>query len=73
MDSMSHEFAAVGHGKHAGSAESDIANMIESILAQYKDEADIVAAKRADYLFRAGNVTEATQWLNVFRAIAMSH
>ena len=71
MGSIRPASAAQGHSEHAQS-ENEISEMAESLIAQSGDDADIVAARRADELFQAGKVAEATQWLNVFRRVAMS-
>jgi hypothetical protein len=53
-------------------AESEILQMAQLLSAEHRHDADIVAALRADGLFRAGNAADATRWLNVFRRIALS-
>lgn len=73
MGSMSQASEAVGQADYDAKAEYEVARMAESLMAQYQGEADIMAARRADDLFRAGQLTQATQWLDVFRTIAMSH
>lgn len=64
--------AAAGGRVLDGGADSEIFKMAASLIAEYRDDADIVAARRADGLFRAGNEADATRWLNVFRTIAFS-
>ena len=72
MGFMSHVSATVEHGKYDALTESEIARMAEMLIDEFRGEADIVAARRADHLFRAGDTSQATQWLNVFRRLAVS-
>ncbi len=53
-----------------GTANASIVSIADRLIAQYKDEADIVAAQRADRSFADGKVYEGEQWLAVFRSIA---
>ena len=66
--------ASVAQGGRVGDAGADceIFKMAATLMAEYRDDADIVAARRADGLFRAGNAADATRWLDVFRTIAFS-
>lgn len=43
------------------------------LLTEHGEDADQVAARRADSLFRDGDMLGGTRWLKVFRRIAMGH
>ena len=51
----------------------DLSSEIAQIVRQHGEQADIVAAQRADLLFRTGNTIEGTRWVKIFRTIAASH
>ena len=72
MGFVGHASVAEAGNKFDAQTESEISKRARSLITQHGDEADIIAARRADRLFRAGKAAEATQWLNVFRSIAMS-
>jgi hypothetical protein len=52
---------------------SDLSGDIARIVRLHGEDADIVAAKRADLLFRTGDTAEGTRWAKIFRTIAASH
>ena len=45
----------------------------QSLLREHGEEADTVAAHRADVHFQNGDAIGGTRWLKVFRRIAMAH
>ena len=51
--------------------ETEITRATELLVDQHGTDADIVAACRADTLFREGKITEGTQWLEIFRKLAV--
>jgi hypothetical protein len=56
-----------GHDDHELSRDAD------RLLTEHGEDADHVAARRADSLFRDGDMLGGTRWLQVFRRIAMAH
>jgi hypothetical protein len=52
---------------------SDLSKDVAQIVRQHGEDADIVAAKRADLLFSTGDAIEGTRWAKIFRAIAATH
>jgi hypothetical protein len=54
-------------------AYGDLSRDIAQIVRQHGEDADIVAAKRADLLFRTGDAIEGTRWATIFRTIAATH
>jgi hypothetical protein len=56
-----------GHDEHQLSRDAD------RLVTELGDDADHVAAQRADSLFRNGDSHGGTRWLKIFRRIAMAH
>jgi len=56
-----------GHDEHQLLKDAD------RLLTEHGEEADHVAAHRADSLFRDGDMHGGTRWLKIFRRIAMAH
>jgi hypothetical protein len=56
-----------GHSDHQLSREA------EQLISEHGEEADNVAAQRADSLFRDGDMLGGTRWLKIFRRIALAH
>jgi hypothetical protein len=54
-------------------AGSDLSGDIARIVRLHGEDADIVAAKRADLLFRTGDTIQGTRWAKIFRTIAATH
>ena len=52
--------------------ETEISTAAKLLIGECGKDADIVAARRADALFRDGNATEGTRWLKIFRKLAMT-
>ena len=46
---------------------------IELLVKKHGDDADIVAAHKADELFRKGDVLGGRRWLQIFRKLAMAN
>jgi len=69
MDSASDtaEWDDSGHDDHQLSRDAD------RLLTEHGDNADHIAARRADSLFREGDMQGGARWLKVFRRIAMTH
>jgi hypothetical protein len=45
----------------------------DQIMTEHGNEADHVAAHRADSLFRDGDIVAGARWLKIFRRIALAH
>jgi len=56
-----------------GIDEHQLSTEVDQLLMEYGEDADTVAAHRADALFREGDITSGTRWLKIFRKIAMAH
>lgn len=56
-----------GHDDHQLSRDAD------RLLTEHGEDADHIAARRADTLFRDGDMQGGARWLKVFRRIAMTH
>ena len=59
--------------QHLAACGGDLSGEIAQIVRQHGEEADIVAAKRADLSFRTGDTIEGARWVTIFRTIAASH
>ena len=70
MQSMSD--AAEGR-EYSSHDEHQVSTDADRLLTEHGEEADHVAARRADSLFREGDTTGGTRWLKIFRCIAMTH
>jgi hypothetical protein len=57
----------------AGTDEQMMVREAQSLLNEHGEEADVVAARRADAHFRSGDAVAGTRWLKVFRRIALAH
>ena len=56
-----------------GHDDRELSRDAERLLTEHGEEADYIAARRADTLFRDGDRRGGTRWLKVFRRIAMTH
>lgn len=56
-----------GHDEHQLSRDAD------RLVTEHADDADHVAARRADILFRDGDMLGGTRWMKIFRRIAFAH
>jgi hypothetical protein len=54
-------------------AESRADHESERLVSEHGEEADDIAARRADALFRNGDTLGGARWLKIFRRIAMAH
>jgi len=45
----------------------------DQLISEHGEEADKVAARRADTLFRDGDLMGGVRWLKIFRRIALAH
>ncbi|HEV2668272.1 MAG TPA: hypothetical protein VG324_25370, partial [Blastocatellia bacterium] len=57
--------------KYCAQDETEISREAKLLVDQHGRDADIVAAKRADALLCEGKTSEGTQWLEIFRSVAM--
>jgi hypothetical protein len=60
-------------GRAAPVGDDGIAEEIERLVKKHGDDADTVAARRADELFCKGDAAGGKRWLAIFRKLAMSH
>jgi hypothetical protein len=56
-----------GHDEHQVSRDAD------RLMTEHGEDADHVAARKADALFRDGDTLGGTRWLKIFRRIATAH
>ena len=70
MGSFSHIAVSPARSRYA-QEETEIFKAAKLLIDEHGTDADIVAARRADALLRAGNTTEASLWLEIFRRISM--
>jgi len=73
MGSVSHTVVAAARSKDHIQDETEISIAAKLLVDQHGNNADIVAARRADALFRDGNTTEGARWLKIFHRIATSY
>jgi hypothetical protein len=52
---------------------NDLLKDANLLVSEHGEDADIVAAQRADSFFCVGDAISGTRWLNIFRFIARSH
>ena len=57
----------------AGHEDYHLSRDADRLMTEHGDDADHVAARRADSLFRNGDLTGGARWLKIFRRIAMAH
>jgi hypothetical protein len=62
-----------GDSNRRWEAYSDLSGDIAQIVRVHGEDADIVAAKRADLMFRTGDAVQGTRWAKIFRTIAAAH
>jgi len=73
MGSVNQIVGVAKRPKHDVQNASEISKAVKRLVDQRGMDADVVAARRADALFREGNVSEGDRWLEIFRSIAMSY
>jgi hypothetical protein len=56
-----------GHDEHHLTRDAD------RLMNEHGEDAEQVAARRADSLFRDGDTLGGTRWLKIFRRIATAH
>ena len=56
-----------------GHDDYELSRDADRLLTEHGEDADRVAARKADTLFRDGDVLGGSRWLKVFRRIAMGH
>jgi hypothetical protein len=68
-------FACESAASHedGGSDEFQLLRDADRLVTEHGEDADQIAARRADSLFLDGNVSGGTRWLKIFRRIAMAH
>ena len=54
-----------------GRTQLEISTAAQVLIEEFGKDADVVAARRADALFRDGDTTEGARWLKIFRRLAM--
>jgi len=64
--------AAAGH-EDGGNDDLLLSRDADRLMTEHGEEADYVAAHRADSLFRNGDIPGGARWLKIFRRIAMAH
>jgi hypothetical protein len=72
MGSVRHTTVAAGRSKIAPD-QAEIWKAAKLLMEQHGDDADVVAARRADTLLRNGQLAEGKRWLDVFQQIARSY
>ncbi len=72
-DSDSTPMTAGGTPEHGGEVEGSLSNDAALLLNEHAEDADVVAASRADALYRRGDAVGGARWLKIFRAIATWH
>ena len=70
---MHHAFDSAASCEDGGHDEHQLLKDADRLLTEHGEEADHVAAHRADSLFRNGDTHGGTRWLKIFRRIAMAH
>jgi hypothetical protein len=65
--------AAAGDPRKPTEQEDEIARDAKLLVQEHGDQAETVAAHRADALFRAGDSAAGARWLKVFQRIAGTH
>lgn len=65
------QLAGAARRKYSIEDEAEISNAAKLLVDQHGMDADIIAAQRADALFREGKTAEGSQWLEIFRRVAM--
>ena len=74
MGSVRHTAVASERSKIASDHEGgEIRKAVKLLVEQHGEDADLVAAQRADALLREGQLAEGTRWLEVFQQIARSY
>jgi hypothetical protein len=69
-----HTMSDAAEGReHSGHDEHQVSTDAEQLVTEHGEDADHVAAKRADSHFRDGDMLGGTRWLKIFRRIAMAH
>jgi len=53
--------------------DHELSRDADRLIGEHGAEADNVAARRADSLFRDGDMLGGVRWLRIFRRIAMAH
>jgi hypothetical protein len=64
--------SAASH-EDGGSDEFQLLKDADRLVTEHGQDADHVAAHRADSLFRDGDLHGGSRWLKIFRRIAMAH
>lgn len=64
---------SAAHHEDGGSEEFQLSRDADQLVTEHGEDADHVAARRADSLFLNGDVSGGARWLKIFRRIAMAH
>ncbi len=62
-----------GRDLSAASTAKEIARDADLLMIERGDEADIIAAHRADHAFRTGDEAAGRRWAEIFRILAARH
>ena len=69
-----HSVSDTAEGRdHSPHDEYQLTRDADQLISEHGEDADNVAARRADSLFRDGDLTGGVRWLKIFRRIAMAH
>ncbi len=60
-------------GLSAASATKEIARAADLLMIEHGDEADLIAARRADHFFTIGDQSAGRRWAEIFRVLAARH
>jgi len=71
MGSIRQSVIGAARSKNHTEDETEITRAAKLLVDQHGNDADIVAAQRADALFCEGKTTEGARWLEIFRRLAM--
>jgi hypothetical protein len=68
-----HSVSDAAGREDSGQDEHQLSRDADRLVTEHGEDADHVAAKRADSLFRDGDAVGGTRWLKIFRRIATAH
>jgi hypothetical protein len=69
-----HSVSDAAEGRdYCGHDEYQLTRDADQLISEHGDQADNVAARRADASFRDGDLMGGARWLKIFRRIALAH
>ena len=69
-----HSVSDAAEGRdYSGHDEYQLTRDADRLISEHGDQAENMAARQADTLFRDGDLMGGTRWLKIFRRIAMAH